>query len=323
MLFELIAPFGLDDIKVIHMIIVWCFKRGFHKISEILAVAGSNLPAPLVPACKMREPCSQYCCLHVVQPAVDADHVVVVTDRLPVISQHDQLLIILLRPGRYCSPVAEGAEILAGIETKSAQSADAAGGSTPVPCSGCLCSIFYNRDVSLVCKLHQRLHIDHLPVKMNRHYGFCCWSDECLDSVNVKQAGVRVDIYKDRARSCHRNGRYGRYSRVRRHYDLGPWPCPAGSQGQIYRLGAGGAADNIRHAQKAGEFLLKASKLRSENKMPGVEHSGKRCVYLGFVLPVMSGQVAEWDFQISSSVGLEDTRARIRNMVVESMVFMN
>ena len=94
---------------------------------ELRFVARGVLRAGRGPAVEMRQLHAQHGGLQRVEPAVDADEVMVVPRLLPVVAQHPQLRGQLAVVGRDHAAVAEAAEILGRIEAQAAERAERAG----------------------------------------------------------------------------------------------------------------------------------------------------------------------------------------------------
>ncbi len=107
--------------------------------------------------------------------------------------------------------------------------------------------------------------------------------------IHAKAAGLDIDEHRrsagmlDRGDRRHGGVRHGKNEIARRD--------AAGAQGKLDRVGAAGATDAVRDAEKAGKSALETFDLAPEDVLAAVEHSRDRGVDLGFLRPVAGARI--------------------------------
>ena len=190
----------------------WCDDQ----IPQSLVVSPGELPTPGVPFIDEWYLGAKNGRLKLVQPAVDADNVVMIALGLPVSTQHLQFFIVIAAMTRNGTAVSESAEILARVET---EGPDRTSVPAVIPAkigtSG-LGDVFDDRHTVGSSGCENRLHVGDHAVQVNGHNRLCLSREFACQIVHIDHVCIGIDVDENRCRSSHRNGRdsgYGPYAR--------------------------------------------------------------------------------------------------------------
>ena len=173
-------PFAVirqDHVKVIDRfgIIGFDRQRDDGKILQKLGVQSCVSAPGLVPVLQPHQLDAEHRGLDGIETAVIALDVVKIFLRLPVIPDHADLLRHLFVLGHDGAGLAEGAEVLAGVEAKAAGCAQGSCFFAFVRGAVGLAGVFDDNEVELASDFEDRVHVGRLAVKVDGDYGLRPW----------------------------------------------------------------------------------------------------------------------------------------------------
>ena len=169
----------------------------FHRVQKLRILRRAGAPGG-VAAVQELELDAKDRALDAVHAAVPAHHRVVVFAGLAVVPEHADLRGQFRVIGGDRAGLAEGAEVLAGIEAEAAGHTEGAGFAALVEGAVRLAGILDHRQAVPPGDLQDRVHVGRLPEKMDREDGLGPRRDGLLDQVGVHGVGLLVDIDEDR-----------------------------------------------------------------------------------------------------------------------------
>jgi len=143
--------------------------------------------------------------LHLVEAAVKALDLVIVTLKLAIVAQQHDLLGPLVVIGDHHAAVAKGAEIFARIKTEAAVRAESARPLALVYRAVSLAGILDHRQVVAPGDGHHLIHPAAVAVEMDRDDGPRARADFLLDEARVDAERVGIDVDQHRRGSGERD----------------------------------------------------------------------------------------------------------------------
>ena len=240
---------------------------------EQLPVGGGVRPPRRGPSREQRQARGQDGRLHVVEAAVHAHLAVMVPVRLAPVADAPHLRGQRVVVGRDGAAVAEGAEVLRGVETVGRSHAERPHGPAVARRQVGLAAVFDDREAARRRDRHDGAHVGRLAVQVHRQHRGGARRDGGFDRGRVDRQPARIDVREHRPCAHHhaRQRRVRRRHRRRDHLVAGTDPQPAQDDGN--RVGSGADANGVGRAARAGEGLLERVHLRPEHVPPALDHA--------------------------------------------------
>jgi hypothetical protein len=229
------------------------------------AIRGGSGAPGCGPSGEQREARGEDGRLHLIEPAVHAHLAVMVTVRLPAVSDALQAGGERRVAGRNRAAVAERAQVLRRVETVGGRRADRSDRTTLARGQVRLAAVLDDREATGVGDGHDRAHVRGLAVEVHGKDRRGSRSDRGLDRRRADREAARIDVGEDRPRPRHhaRKGRVGRRHRRRDYFVAGP--DAEAAQDDRDRVGARADADRVGGAAGRGELLLERLDLRAQH----------------------------------------------------------
>jgi hypothetical protein len=206
-----------------------------------------------------------------VEPAVDADHLVVVPRLHAVDAEQFQRLRDVVAGGREEAAVAGAAEVLGRIEAEAADVTEAAGAAAMPGREDRLGGILDDGHAGPAGDGQQGVHVGRPAEEVHRDDRLAAAADLPLDVGRVDEVGRRVDVGEDRHRPEAGHGAGRGEERVGGQHDLVAGADAEGHQGQQERVAAGGAGDGVWHVEGLRQLRLEFVHVRAEHEAAGVD----------------------------------------------------
>ena len=168
--------------------------------------------------------------------------------------------------GRHEAAVADATEILRRIEAEAADVAEAAGAASVPGGEDRLGGVLDHRDAGAVGDRHERIDVGGAAEEMNGDDRLRAPADLPLHVGRADEVGVGIDVGEDRHGAETRHGAGRREEGVARQDHLIAGLDVEGHQGEEEAVGAGGAADGVRHAQQPRQFGLEIGDVGAEDE---------------------------------------------------------
>ena len=257
-------------------------RQGQAAAGQALLVARGDGAAAFVPLVQMRQLDAQDGGLQRVEPAVVALHLVDVLHPRAVVAQHAEAVGQLRVVGGDGAAVAQGAQVLAGIEAPGHGIAVRAQALALVARAVRLRAVFQHAQAVLAGNGQNCVHIGGLTVEMHRQDDFGARGDGGLDARRVDVVGALVRLHRHRRRAALADGQPGGDVGVAGHDDFVARPDVHGAQGQVQRIQAVGHADAVGGAAVSGIFGFEGVHFRAEDVPAGADDARNSFVQFGF-----------------------------------------
>ena len=144
----------------------------------------------------------------------------------------------------------------------------------------CLSAIFDHSQVVTLRDLHQRIHIDRMPVDVNGQNRPGACGQHTPDPCHVHRVVNGIDVDKDR-RGAHLADRLERGSEgMGRRNDFIARTDSSGQQRQRKRVCPVACPDAVTNTVVRRKGLLESLYLRSQHERPGIHHALNRLIDL-------------------------------------------
>ena len=267
-----LAAFGPDGVLVEDVLVGRIDRRRGHagQAGERLGVLRGDFAPAGAPRGQVRQLGEQHRRLDRVEPAVEADLVVVVLAGAavqPLAAEAVGQRVILRH---HHAAVAPGPEVLRGEEREGPDRAELAGGAPlPVhlaPGPDRLGGILDQHQVVLLGERHQRRHVRHLPEEVNDDYGAGTGRDGCRNGLRVGVEGAGLDVHEHRAPARVVDGSRCGEKGEGRGDDLVARLQAEGAEREEQRVGPAGAGNAVLGARQPGHLALELAHLRPHDE---------------------------------------------------------
>ncbi len=174
--------------------------------------------------------------------------------------------------GGHQSAIAHPAQILAGIETETAQRAYRAAALALVARAVRLAGILDYLEPVFRRDGEDRLHVSRLPVQVHRNNRAGASGDDGPDQIHVDVVGPRIAVHQHRHRPNRRHRQRRRNKCIAGHDDLVAGLHASRLERQPERIEARADADGVLGSDKTGKPLFERLDLGSENVLPVRQH---------------------------------------------------
>ena len=300
-----VALFGgyLDHVQVVAVLPVGAIGRQHHTVAgqvpEAFPVPAGHLAAVGDLAAEMAELTEQNPGLKFVEPAVHAELHGLPTP-IPAIEAAAPRRLGIPGPVHHQgAAIAEGSQVLGGVEAEGGEASPVAHRFAPVEGSAGLGAVFNQIQVVLVAEGFQLRQITGLPIKVHGNQGLGSGTgllQQLAHVIHRDPMGCGGDVGKQRHSSHPKHGSRGGVGGVGRHHHPVTGADPAAPQGQFQGIGAVGNPDHSGGRalldQPGGESLLKASHPLPQDQLAGRAHALNRIHHKGAVpMEILLGKI--------------------------------
>ncbi len=244
----------------------------------------------------MAESRAQESRLQGIEPRVETLHLVHVAFARAVVAQRPDLPGEPVVVGRHRARVAEGAEVLRGIEAERRGIAQRAHALASIPRAMGLRRVLEHRDAAALADLANRSHVGRLAIEVHRQDGARAPRDRALDALRVDVVRRLVRFHGNGARSRVAHRKPGRDVGVGGHDHFVSLANAPGAEHEHHGVHAVGDAHAVLRAAVGGEALLERFHLRAEDVPAGAHDAPARLVERGADLRVDGLQGEEGNF---------------------------
>ncbi len=209
------------------------------------------------------------------------EHVMILRLLAPV-AQHSNFRGEFRIAGDHCPALSVCAEILAGIETETAQIAETSRATALIFGAVSLRGVFDHSQSAPACDLQDRIHVGSLAAEMDGKNCLGARGDRALDFRGVHREVARIDVDEHRPRAAILDRRDGRDERVRHGDDFGAGADACRQQRQVQRTGSRIYADRVIGAAVTREVLLERGDVAAQNELGAIQRAQDCCVDLRF-----------------------------------------
>ena len=182
-------------------------RKGDERVRDALAIGLCNAPTCLVVGIQSLQFEAQHGGLHLVHAAVEALHLVEILLLAAVVGHSANVVGQLLVVCRDAARVAQGAQVLSGIETDARRMTEMPGANAFIDCSVGLCHVLYDLQPMPFGHLHDGFHVADTAVEMHHHDGFCTLCYKRFDAFRVDEIVLEARFAEHRHQPCAADGK--------------------------------------------------------------------------------------------------------------------